>query len=131
MHETHLPDTVAEVSVRARRSKEVRRVEEPGARSAPAEEPVQLTRCGLCDACVHARTCQFPLQPRPVLFCEEFEGAPSALAAPRVMPVAAAALRAETVASPHVKGLCVTCKWRDTCTYPKPEGGVWHCGEFE
>lgn len=28
-------------------------------------------------------------------------------------------------------GLCRTCaRWSD-CTYPKPEGGVWHCDEHE
>ncbi|MDO8632797.1 MAG: hypothetical protein Q7R41_20130 [Phycisphaerales bacterium] len=28
-------------------------------------------------------------------------------------------------------GLCVTCTKRDTCTFPKPEGGVFNCDEFE
>lgn len=29
------------------------------------------------------------------------------------------------------KGLCMNCDHRSTCTYPVPEGGVWHCGEYE
>lgn len=29
------------------------------------------------------------------------------------------------------KGLCVNCAYRETCLYPKPEGGVWHCEEYE
>jgi hypothetical protein len=28
------------------------------------------------------------------------------------------------------KGLCATCDNRETCTYPKPEDGIWHCEEF-
>ena len=28
------------------------------------------------------------------------------------------------------KGLCVNCANRETCLYPKPEGGVWHCEEY-
>jgi hypothetical protein len=28
-------------------------------------------------------------------------------------------------------GICSTCAKRDTCTFPKPEGGVWQCEEFE
>ncbi|MCC7292099.1 MAG: hypothetical protein IT449_08580 [Phycisphaerales bacterium] len=28
-------------------------------------------------------------------------------------------------------GLCLTCEKRLTCTFPKPEGGVLHCEEFE
>ena len=28
---------------------------------------------------------------------------------------------------PGVIGLCSTCEVADTCTCPKPEGGVWRC----
>lgn len=28
------------------------------------------------------------------------------------------------------KGLCVNCANRQTCLFPKPEGGVWHCEEY-
>jgi hypothetical protein len=27
-------------------------------------------------------------------------------------------------------GLCVNCEDRDTCAFPKPPGGVWHCEEY-
>jgi hypothetical protein len=27
-------------------------------------------------------------------------------------------------------GLCGLCEDRSTCTYPRPEGGVWHCEEY-
>jgi hypothetical protein len=30
-----------------------------------------------------------------------------------------------------LKGLCAHCDKRETCTLPKPEGGVWHCDEYE
>ena len=29
-----------------------------------------------------------------------------------------------------VKGLCVNCDNYNSCTYPKPEGGIWHCEEY-
>ena len=29
------------------------------------------------------------------------------------------------------KGLCATCIKLDTCTFPKLEGGVWHCADYE
>jgi hypothetical protein len=29
-----------------------------------------------------------------------------------------------------LKGLCVNCDNRHTCTFPKPEEGVWHCEEY-
>ena len=28
------------------------------------------------------------------------------------------------------KGLCVNCAKRDTCLFPRSEGGVWHCGDY-
>ena len=28
-------------------------------------------------------------------------------------------------------GLCSHCENREFCTYPKPEGGVWHCDEYK
>jgi len=30
----------------------------------------------------------------------------------------------------EIVDLCATCVKRDTCTLPKPEGGVWHCEEY-
>jgi len=30
-----------------------------------------------------------------------------------------------------LKGLCLTCARKKTCLHPKPEGGVWHCEEYE
>lgn len=29
-----------------------------------------------------------------------------------------------------LQGLCVNCDHRDYCSYPKPAGGVWSCGEY-
>ena len=28
------------------------------------------------------------------------------------------------------EGLCVNCANRETCLFPKSEGGVWHCEEY-
>ena len=28
------------------------------------------------------------------------------------------------------KGLCSTCEIRETCSFPKPEWGVWQCDEY-
>jgi hypothetical protein len=29
------------------------------------------------------------------------------------------------------RGLCINCDVRETCTFPKPEGGVWFCEEYQ
>ncbi len=28
-------------------------------------------------------------------------------------------------------GLCMNCENRFSCTFPVPEGGVWHCEEYK
>jgi hypothetical protein len=39
--------------------------------------------------------------------------------------------RDEEVDPGKYKGLCKNCKKQDTCTLPKPEGGVWRCEDYE
>ena len=89
---------------------------------------------GLCRTCVKAPECTFPRDPgRPVRSCDEFEGAgaPRSERAPRmvvasVFPMDGAPDRGAT----ELKGLCVQCARRNSCAYPKPAGGVWHCDEL-
>jgi hypothetical protein len=69
------------------------------------------------------------------MFCEEFEGydtRPTDPAARRTPTHVRSETSAASVGpTSTLKGLCVSCAKRDTCTFPKPEGGVWHCDEFE
>jgi hypothetical protein len=67
----------------------------------------------------------------PVLQCEEFEACEST--APKNVAVRAGQRRTarKKVGVPSLlKGLCANCDNLDHCTYPKPEGGVWHCEEY-
>jgi hypothetical protein len=71
-----------------------------------------------------------------VFFCEEFDGEEENVAgtaaeviSPSTTVHAQAMCRAGP--SPEPRGLCGTCEKRATCTFPKAEGGVWHCEEFE
>ena len=99
---------------------------------------------GLCATCEHRTTCTYPHpKDRPVLFCEEFEGLCDNLiaAAGPISPLLRAAqtqttgvrheprIEVRDKPSPY-KGLCRTCENRETCTFPKPPDGVWHCEEF-
>ena len=92
---------------------------------------------GLCLFCKNANECEFPRDPeQPILHCDEFEG----------MRIDAGDLsrRKVTLKDPIspanevknseegvVLGLCRNCSKLKTCTFPKPEGGVWHCEEYE
>lgn len=85
---------------------------------------------GLCTTCANESTCTFPRSAdHPVLSCDEFVGAvevkPRAVQNPRASERSAVANRE------WFPGLCMTCAKRETCTYPKPEGGVFRCDEFE
>jgi len=100
----------------------------------PAKETVYR---GLCSSCVGRATCTYPRpKDRQVLFCAEFEG--ELLHPPKPFTIASAAVwnpREDPVENldeaSKFKGLCRTCAKRESCTFPKPPGGVWHCEEFE
>ncbi|RJP37965.1 MAG: hypothetical protein C4547_04965 [Phycisphaerales bacterium] len=86
---------------------------------------------GLCASCTLAQTCAYRRSvQRAVMFCDEFDGAQLPPAVRRCEPLAAARLD-EAGLERRSRGLCATCTKRDGCTYPHPEGGVWHCEEFE
>jgi len=52
----------------------------------------------------------------------------SAQASPRAD--SSMARRATEEAVSKYSGLCMNCEHRRTCTYPKPEGGIWHCEDY-
>jgi len=97
--------------------------------------PENLAMHGLCGACANAAECTLPRQAGcPVLQCEEFE-----LCQPR--PRRAAGQNPASVGlrlSPDAgegdsgkhTGLCQDCENRRGCTFPRLEGGVWHCEEY-
>ena len=97
-------------------------------RCADGEQPDYL---GLCSTCRHARTCTFPRsKDRPVHFCEEFDPEEDK---PTLTVVHHEEVLDQDALADREKypGICSTCAKRDTCTLPKPEGGVWQCEEFE
>jgi len=68
---------------------------------------------------------------RPVWQCEEYGGEnPSGKITRKNNPSSTQKQADLKEDSAHYKGLCKTCDYRETCTYPKPEGGVWHCEEY-
>lgn len=92
---------------------------------------------GLCTTCNNAATCIYPRDSkRPVLQCEEFDGyaVPSERTTVNdVLGKTSSQVRsgAEEKELVQYKGLCQNCENRKTCTFPKPEEGIWHCEEYE
>ena len=89
---------------------------------------------GLCMSCRNALTCTFLKNHNEiVLQCDEFEGFESFFRKPGTF---SHHNNIDVTSNPEkrgldgCRGLCSICENRETCTYPKPEGGVWHCEEY-
>ncbi len=87
---------------------------------------------GLCSTCNNAPTCLFYRGngSRIVWYCETFDD---------YVPVQESIPKTEKKIEPKTEdpgqgvfeGLCMNCAHCATCTFIKPEGGVWHCEEYE
>ena len=95
-------------------------------------EPFQPRKVEYNDLCV---TCNYGPEctsrkniVRPVYFCENFDDyTKPEQAEVEVRPTPGKAVDEK---SQEFKGLCLNCDHRDTCAFPKPESGVWHCEEY-
>lgn len=86
-------------------------------------EPAVFT--GLCQSCKHTEGCTFlRTSAVPVIQCEEYQPGFPMMGLP---PVVERELKAQPRA---VQGMCGSCELRETCTYSRPAGGVWHCQEY-
>lgn len=87
---------------------------------------------GLCSGCKNAPGCVFPREPgKPVLECGEFEGFPSVPSSfPKENTPTDDVSKGKARERVKFRGLCKDCENRRTCTFPKSEGGVWHCEEY-
>jgi hypothetical protein len=100
-----------------------------------SENPERILSGGLCSTCRTASTCMYlRCSSKPILQCEEFEAFSCEPKGQPVEPRTASVkgnpgdISKET---PKYFGLCSNCKHTETCTFPKPAGGVWHCEEYE
>ena len=101
--------------------------------SVPSElsDTTRSSRRGLCMTCRHALYCTFLRDGDcPVHQCEEFEVEPDPIMEHLVVPATENA-HPDSDNEKRLLGLCSNCDLRDTCKFPMPEGGVWHCEEYE
>ena len=88
----------------------------------------------LCSNCKNDPDCTFQRnRQRPSLYCEEYEVAacPLVKTTRKEKSAANAPVDAEDEDSGKFIGLCINCDNRRTCVFPKPEGGIWHCEEYQ
>ena len=88
----------------------------------------------LCSNCSNAADCTLQKdRTKPALYCEEFEIdlSPSVKLAEKEEQVSTIPPDAQKDDSSNFIGLCGNCDNRRTCDFPKPEGGIWHCEEYQ
>ena len=85
----------------------------------------------LCSSCKYAGDCAFQKErQKPAFYCEEFE-IDTCPSVEKEKPLPTASVDAEERDSGKFIGLCRNCENRQTCAFPRPEGGVWHCEEYQ
>ena len=99
------------------------------------KENIQSTEIeyrGLCFTCRHAPHCFNRIKSKCIiLFCEEFDSY-------QVSDYQANPVSFPTKNNSGNKqdnciytGLCINCAHKEVCKLQKPEGGIWHCEEYE
>jgi len=95
---------------------------------------VSCTHAGICSSCVHSPYCTFRrFTDQAIINCEEWSGESASsrtLETPGTDDPPAGALVLLNSSRSRPKGLCATCEEYPTCSFAKPEGGVWHCEEY-
>ena len=92
-----------------------------------------MMNTSLCPGYTHTQGCMYQEDSdMPVWQCEEYEGYenPSGKITGKNNPSSfrkKVELKEDSV---QYMGVCKTCDYREICTYPKPEGGVWHCEKY-
>ena len=91
-------------------------------------------RKGICATCGNELDCTFPAgQDAAVRQCEEFDlinSVPGNGGSVKNRTGSAVRAGAVILDTPSGRGLCSNCENSASCSYPKPEGGVWHCEEY-
>ena len=88
---------------------------------------------GICSTCNHAPYCvNLQRSKRPIWFCDMFDDyTPPDKASQRYQKQSNLRTKSKKENNyAQYKGLCMNCAKRESCTFPKPEGGVWHCAEY-
>jgi hypothetical protein len=89
---------------------------------------------GICSTCNQVDTCTGrETWVGPVYHCEEFDDHVETAHQSQLRAVASESVDAASTApgASSRQGLCINCDQRDECSFPIPEGGVWHCEEYE
>ena len=71
---------------------------------------------------------------RAIVFCEEFEESETLIIKPKNEMTDQddhLVCNQDEEEFSDLKGLCINCEIKETCDFPKPVWGVWHCEEYK
>lgn len=91
-------------------------------------------RYDLCTTCNYSEDCRHRKKNGVlVIYCEEFD---DYVPLQNEIPINYETKKTRELKTKRPKGkkylgLCQNCDTLETCTYKKPEGGVWHCEDYQ
>ncbi len=88
---------------------------------------------GICLSCIFHPECSLRRdKAAPVWFCESFECTEREPCKDEQVDLNHCRKDVNPeICDTSLKGLCMNCENRASCSYPRPEGGVWHCSEYK
>jgi hypothetical protein len=90
--------------------------------------PQSLELKGICGVCALVDSCERVKDLKePLMTCEKLEPDPTLVS--EMVEQFLESSNPHAVSLNHL-GLCSNCDHRVNCTFPKAEGGVWHCEEY-
>lgn len=90
----------------------------------------EVRSIGLCSTCDNCPDCVYRVsRGADAQYCETFDCGNGASRAQTVTLVTR--IEPQVREQTSLKGLCVNCENRDSCSLPKAESGIWHCEEYE
>jgi hypothetical protein len=93
--------------------------------------PESLESRGICGVCALGRDCELADGcETPMMNCEEFVPDPALVRDVVNLAIVRQAHVTQQSRSRRHLGLCQNCEHREDCTFPRNEGGVWHCEEY-
>jgi len=92
------------------------------------DNKMNIKHSGLCSTCNNAPGCAFIADPqRPRLQCEEFD---NYTVVKKELIENSVLSKIDKKDEEEYTGICSNCLDLKVCTFPKPEGGIWHCEEY-
>ena len=86
----------------------------------------------MCEGCSKYDLCTIRISGKDLEFCEDYEA--KNYFNSRSVPISNSNTSESLINNIIInqpKGICKNCANLESCLYPRPEGGIWRCEEYE